>query len=52
MNCSIVYCFCGRSTDWVEAGATILLAASVFHFHMIDIPQLKDYLRSRGVNVR
>jgi cyclase len=24
--------------DAVEAGATILLAASVFHFHMIDIP--------------
>jgi imidazole glycerol-phosphate synthase subunit HisF len=36
----------------VEAGAAILLAASVFHFHMIDIPQLKDYLRSRGVSVR
>ena len=28
-----------------EAGATILLAASVFHFHMIDIPELKNYLR-------
>jgi cyclase len=28
----------------VEAGATILLAASVLHFHMIDIPELKDYL--------
>jgi cyclase len=36
----------------VEAGATILLAASVFHFHMIGIPELKDYLRSRGVTVR
>jgi cyclase len=35
----------------VEAGATVLLAASVFHFHMIDIPALKDYLRGRGVNV-
>ncbi len=35
--------------DAVQAGATILLAASVFHFHIIDIPQLKDYLRSRGV---
>lgn len=33
----------------VEAGATILLAASVFHFHMIDIPDLKAYLRGRGV---
>jgi cyclase len=35
-----------------EAGATILLAASVFHFHIIDIPELKSYLRDRGVNVR
>ncbi|MHC4429773.1 MAG: imidazole glycerol phosphate synthase subunit HisF [Planctomycetota bacterium] len=32
-----------------EAGATILLAASVFHFHVIDILELKDYLRGRGV---
>lgn len=36
----------------VEAGATILLAASVFHFRIIDIPTLKNYLRNRGVNVR
>jgi len=36
----------------VEAGATILLAASVFHFHLIDIPQLKNYLRDKGLNVR
>jgi cyclase len=35
--------------DAVEAGATVLLAASVFHFHVIDIPQLKTYLRGRGV---
>ena len=42
----------GHFYEAVEAGASILLAASVFHFHMIDIPQLKDYLRSRGVNVR
>ncbi len=38
--------------DAVEAGASILLAASVFHFHIIDIPELKDYLRSRGLNVK
>ena len=38
--------------DAAEAGATVLLAASVFHFHTIDIPELKDYLRSRGLNVR
>ena len=36
----------------VEAGATILLAASVFHFHMIDIPELRDYLQGRGVVLR
>ncbi len=33
----------------VQAGATILLAASVFHFHTIDIPELKAYLAGRGV---
>jgi len=38
--------------DAVEAGATILLAASVFHFHMIDIPELKNYLRNQGVSVK
>lgn len=36
----------------VEAGATILLAASVFHFHTIDIPDLKVYLRGRGLNMK
>jgi cyclase len=36
----------------VEAGATILLAASVFHFHLIDITDLKRYLREHGVKVR
>ena len=36
----------------VEAGATVLLAASVFHFHMIDIPELKNYLRDSGLNVK
>lgn len=35
----------------VAAGAGILLAASVFHFGIIGIPQLKDYLRGRGVAV-
>jgi cyclase len=36
----------------VKAGATILLAASVFHFGIIEIGDLKDYLRNRGVAVR
>lgn len=35
----------------VQAGASILLAASVFHFGKIKISQLKDYLRSRGASV-
>lgn len=33
------------------AGADILLAASVFHFHMISIPELKNYLKERGINI-
>lgn len=35
-----------------EAGATVLLAASVFHFGLISIPELKKYLREQGVDVR
>ncbi len=38
--------------DAVKAGATILLAASVFHFRLIEIPALKRYLRENGVDVR
>jgi len=37
--------------DAVEAGATILLAASVFHFGMIKIKDLKKYLKKKGVKV-
>jgi imidazole glycerol-phosphate synthase subunit HisF len=36
----------------VQAGASILLAASVFHFNLIAIPELKRFLRSAGVPVR
>lgn len=35
----------------VQAGADVLLAASVFHFNVIGIPELKRYLVSRGVAV-
>jgi len=38
--------------DAAEAGATVLLAASVFHFGIIEIPQLKQYLRDRGLNLK
>lgn len=34
-----------------QAGGTVLLAASVFHFGMISIPELKKYLKDRGVEV-
>ncbi len=34
-----------------QAGANILLAASVFHFRVIAIPDLKAYLKRRGVKV-
>lgn len=34
-----------------EAGATVLLAASVFHFGLIPIPELKEYLRTCGFKV-
>ena len=32
----------------VQAGATILLAASVFHFKIIGIQELKAFLKARG----
>ena len=34
-----------------EAGANILLGASVFHFKLIEIPALKAFLRSKGFTV-
>ena len=34
-----------------EAGANILLGASVFHFKLIEIPALKAFLKSRGFTV-
>lgn len=37
--------------DAVQAGATILLAASVFHFSIISIPALKKYLKGKGVQL-
>ena len=35
-----------------RAGASVLLAASVFHFGIISIGELKEYLRAQGVAVR
>jgi len=45
----------GKLEDFYEAvvkgGASILLAASVFHFRMIKIKEVKDYLKSKGLPV-
>jgi cyclase len=35
-----------------KAGADAALAASIFHFKEISIPELKDYLASRNISVR
>jgi cyclase len=37
--------------DAVNAGAQILLAASVFHFRTLRIREVKEYLQRRGVKV-
>ncbi|MFC1921079.1 imidazole glycerol phosphate synthase subunit HisF [Chloroflexota bacterium] len=35
----------------VEGGADILLAASVFHYRLLGIRQIKQYLKGRGIEV-
>jgi len=35
----------------VQGGAQILLAASVFHYRILSIRQVKEYLREKGINV-
>lgn len=46
----------GKKEHFLEAftvgKADAALAASVFHFGEIEIPELKQYLREQGVNVR
>ena len=46
----------GKLEDFYDAvvrgGAAVLLAASVFHFRILTIGQVKAYLSSRGLNVR
>ena len=37
---------------FLEGKADAALAASVFHFGEIPIPELKAYLRSEGINIR
>lgn len=45
----------GKKEDFLkafEAGADAALAASVFHFGEIAIPDLKHYLAKNGVEIR
>jgi hypothetical protein len=37
---------------FIEGHSDAALAASVFHFGEIPIPELKQYLKSEGINVR
>jgi len=45
----------GKLEDFYEAvtkgGASILLAASVFHYRLLSIRQVKEYLRNQGIAV-
>ena len=36
----------------IEGGADVLLAASVFHFRILSVRQIKEYLRDKGLKVR
>lgn len=38
--------------DVLEAGADAALAASVFHYDEIKIPELKKYLKEEGIEIR
>ncbi len=35
-----------------DAGAEAVLAASLFHYKELEIGQVKEYLRGRGISVR
>jgi cyclase len=35
----------------VKGGAQVLLAASVFHFRILSIREVKEYLRKKGLQV-
>jgi imidazole glycerol-phosphate synthase subunit HisF len=45
----------GKLEDFSEAvlkgGASVLLAASVFHFRVLSIKQVKEFLRDKGISV-
>jgi cyclase len=37
---------------FTKTACSAALAASIFHYGEISIPELKDYLASRNINVR
>ena len=37
---------------FIEGNADAALAASVFHYHEIDIPELKQFLKQQNINIR
>jgi cyclase len=45
----------GKLSDFKEAvtegGASILLAASVFHYRLLSVKEVKEYLMDNGINV-
>lgn len=45
----------GKLSDFKEAvtegGASILLAASVFHYRLLSVKEVKEYLQENGINV-
>jgi len=45
----------GKLSDFYDAvkqgGATILLAASVFHYRLLSVRQVKEYLQDNGIDV-
>jgi imidazole glycerol phosphate synthase subunit HisF len=47
----IMPCLDMKNGRVVKGGASILLAASVFHFRTFAVRQVKAYLRGRGLNL-
>ncbi len=43
---------CEHFYEAIKAGAEAVLAASLFHYKELEISQVKEYLRSKGVSVR
>ena len=41
----------GPAEAVAEGGAQVLLAASVFHYRILGIREVKEYLKSKGLKV-